>query len=109
MLVCCKLFDSIVVPHSPKLDQPEKLPIVKHSSLFFFITIKEKWRYVKFPNEVNPNVIFPNVKIPNVIIPNLRAKGTKLGEGERKVRLSQDRMPILGWGGKGLIGGKGLS
>ncbi len=27
-----------------------------------------------------------------------RGKGTKLGEGERKVRLSQDRMPILGEG-----------
>ncbi len=28
----------------------------------------------------------------------MRGKGTKLGEGERKVRLSQDRMPILGEG-----------
>ena len=27
-----------------------------------------------------------------------RGKGTKLGEGERKVKLSQDRMPILGEG-----------
>ncbi len=30
----------------------------------------------------------------------MRGKGTKLGEGERKVRLSQDRMPILGEGEK---------
>jgi len=28
----------------------------------------------------------------------VRGNGTKLGEGERKVRLSQDRMPILGEG-----------
>jgi hypothetical protein len=28
----------------------------------------------------------------------VRGKGNKLGEGERKVRLSQDRMPILGEG-----------
>ncbi len=28
----------------------------------------------------------------------MRGKGTKLCEGERKVRLSQDRMPILGEG-----------
>ena len=28
----------------------------------------------------------------------MRGKGTELGEGERKVRLSQDRMPILGEG-----------
>jgi hypothetical protein len=28
----------------------------------------------------------------------VRGKGTKLGEGERNVRLSQDRMPILGEG-----------
>ena len=38
----------------------------------------------------------------------MRGKGTKLGEGERKVRLSQDRMPVLGERGKGLRGGKGL-
>ncbi len=30
----------------------------------------------------------------------MRGKGTKLGEGERKVRLSQDRMPLLGEGGR---------
>ncbi len=28
----------------------------------------------------------------------MRGKRTKLGEGERKVRLSQDRMPIVGEG-----------
>ncbi len=28
----------------------------------------------------------------------MRGKGTELGEGERKVRLSQDRMPIPGEG-----------
>ncbi len=31
-----------------------------------------------------------------------RGKGTKLGEGERKVRLSKDRMPILGEGERDL-------
>jgi hypothetical protein len=36
----------------------------------------------------------------------VRGKGTKLGEGERKVRLSLDRMPILGEG-KGTKRGKG--
>jgi len=39
----------------------------------------------------------------------VRGKGTKLGEGCPKVRLSQDRMPILVLRGKGLRGGKGLS
>ncbi len=61
-------------------------------------------RYVKIPNEVNPNVKILNV--PNlfsgiyikILNPEKRGKGTKLGEGERKVRLSQDRMPILGEG-----------
>jgi hypothetical protein len=38
----------------------------------------------------------------------MRGKGTKLGEGESKVRLSQDRMPILGEGeGKGTKLGEG--
>jgi hypothetical protein len=32
----------------------------------------------------------------------VRGKGTKLGEGCPKVRLSQDRIPILGEGEKGL-------
>jgi hypothetical protein len=38
----------------------------------------------------------------------VRGKGTKLGEGCPKVRLSQDRMAIESQG-KGLIRGKGLS
>ncbi len=36
----------------------------------------------------------------------MRGKGTKLGEGCPKVRLSQDRMPILGRG-KGTKRGNG--
>jgi hypothetical protein len=48
------------------------------------------------PERKNPNLFSGiYVKIPN---PEKRGKGTKLGEGERKDRLSQDRMPILGEG-----------
>ncbi len=39
----------------------------------------------------------------------MMGKGTKLGEGCPKVRLSQDRMQILVLRGKGIQGGKGLS
>jgi hypothetical protein len=53
-------------------------------------------------HELFPNVIFPNVKIlnmtTNLLIKNpeySEGKGTKLGEGCTKVRLSQDRMTIL--------------
>ena len=35
-----------------------------------------------------------------------RGKGTKLGEGCPKVRLSQDRMPILGEGERDLEGAR---
>jgi len=31
---------------------------------------------------------------------SVRGKGTKFGEGCPKVRLSQDRMPIIGEGGR---------
>jgi len=61
------------------------------------------WHYVIFPNVIIPNVTIPKViKIPNFnknppIPPKLapNGKGAKLGEGCPKVRLSQDRMPIL--------------
>jgi hypothetical protein len=36
----------------------------------------------------------------------VRGKGTKLGEGCPKVRLSQDRMPILGEGERDLEGAR---
>ncbi len=38
----------------------------------------------------------------------MRGKGTKLGEGCPKVRLSQDRMPILGEGERDYEGFSGL-
>ncbi len=38
----------------------------------------------------------------------MRGKGTKLGEGCPKVRLSQDRMPILGEGERDQEGFSGL-
>jgi hypothetical protein len=82
------------------------------------------WRHKLNPNETIPNIIFPNLKFPNWTInqrkypernipeffgnitklgegeklSKVRGKGTKLGEGCPKVRLSQDRMPILGEG-----------
>jgi hypothetical protein len=70
-----------------------------------FINLSVGRRYVIFPYVTIPNVTFPKlVKIPNInknpaIPPKLgEGKGTKLGEGCQKVRLSQDRMPILGEG-----------
>ncbi len=29
---------------------------------------EDLWRYVKIPNEVNPNVKIPNVKIPTYLV-----------------------------------------